>query len=107
MSFLKEKLKKDQVSNFEELKEIILEAGSRRIRPLIMTTLTTIFALLPILWASGQGSEVMRPMAIPILGGMIIEFITLFIVPVVFSFIYQKKIETNLSNSGEARYDSL
>jgi len=107
MSFLKEKLTNDQVNNFEELKEIILEAGSRRIRPLIMTTLTTIFALLPILWASGQGSEVMRPMAIPILGGMIIEFITLFIVPVVFSYIYQKKIETNLSNSGEARYDPL
>ncbi len=107
MSFLKEKLKSDHVKNFEELKEIILEAGSRRIRPLIMTTLTTIFALLPILWASGQGSEVMRPMAIPILGGMIIEFITLFIVPVVFSYIYQKKIETNLSNSSEARYDPL
>ena len=105
MSFLKENLKNDQVRNYEELKAIILEAGSRRIRPLIMTTLTTIFALLPILWATGQGSEVMRPMAIPVLGGMVIEFITLFIVPVIFSFIYQKKIETNLSNSGEARYD--
>ena len=61
-----------------------------------MTTTTTVVALLPVMWATGQGSEVMKPMAIPTLGGMAIELISLFVVPVIFSFIYEKKIEENI-----------
>ncbi|MBD66220.1 MAG: CusA/CzcA family heavy metal efflux RND transporter [Halobacteriovoraceae bacterium] len=93
ITFLREALKKYQPTHWQELKKVIQEAGSRRIRPLIMTTTTTIIALLPIMWSTGQGSEVMKPMAIPVLGGMAIELISLFVVPVIFSYIYQKKIE--------------
>ena len=93
ITFLREALKKYQPKSWTELKQVIQEAGSRRIRPLIMTTTTTIIALLPIMWSTGQGSEVMKPMAIPVLGGMAIELISLFVVPVIFSYIYQKKIE--------------
>ena len=94
MTYLKAELEKNAPQNFEELKKCIVFAGSRRIRPLIMTTTTTVIALLPVMWSTGQGSEIMKPMAIPTLGGMGVELISLFVVPVIFSFIYQKKIKS-------------
>lgn len=93
MTFLKQALNTHRPKNWHELKETIMEAGTRRIRPLVMTTTTTVIALLPVMWSTGQGSEVMKPMAIPTLGGMAIELVSLFVVPVIFSFIYEKKIE--------------
>lgn len=92
MTYLQAEIKKNKPKSWLELKNCIIEAGSRRIRPLIMTTTTTIVALLPIMWATSTGSEVMKPMAIPALGGMIVEMITLFIVPIVFSYYEQKRI---------------
>ena len=47
-----------------------------------MTTITTIAALLPVMWSTGTGSEVMKPMAIPTLGGMLVATVTLFVVPI-------------------------
>ena len=49
-----------------------------------MTTLTTIFALLPVLLSSGRGADVARAMAIPVFGGMLVEPFTTFIVPSVY-----------------------
>ena len=93
MTYLKNSVIKNAPQNLKELNGCILEAGSRRIRPLLMTTITTIVALIPVLWSNSTGSEIMKPMAIPVIGGMIIELITLFVVPVFFSFFEQKKIE--------------
>jgi Cu(I)/Ag(I) efflux system membrane protein CusA/SilA len=93
MTYLQETIKSKAPSNWIELKDCILEAGSRRIRPLVMTTTTTVVALIPIMWSTSTGSEVMKPMAIPTLGGMLVELITLFIVPVVYSYFEQRKIE--------------
>ena len=92
ITYLQQTIKKYVPKDWDTLKGCIIEAGSRRIRPLIMTTTTTVLALIPIMWATGTGSEVMKPMAIPILGGMLVEIVTLFIVPVVFSFFEHKKI---------------
>lgn len=100
MTFLREALKGHKPSTWSELKETICEAGCRRIRPLVMTTTTTVIALLPVMWATGQGSEVMKPMAIPTLGGMAIELISLFVVPVIFSFVYENKIK-NQNEKGD------
>ncbi|SHI63601.1 Cu(I)/Ag(I) efflux system membrane protein CusA/SilA [Arenibacter nanhaiticus] len=63
----------------------VVEAGEKRIRPCLMTTATTILALLPVLTATGRGSDIMIPMAIPSFGGMLIALITLFVVPVLYS----------------------
>jgi Cu(I)/Ag(I) efflux system membrane protein CusA/SilA len=57
-----------------------------------MTTTTTVVALLPIMWATGTGSEVMKPMAIPTLGGMLVEIVTLFVIPIIFSYFEHRKI---------------
>ena len=62
----------------------VLLAGGRRIRPCLMTTATTLLALLPILTSSGRGSDIMMPMAIPAFGGMLIALLTLFVVPVLY-----------------------
>lgn len=97
MTYLQEAIKLHKPQNWGELKECIIEAGSRRIRPLIMTTTTTVVALVPVMWATSTGSEVMKPMAIPTLGGMTVELLTLFVVPVVFSYFEQKRIKNEHS----------
>ena len=98
MTYLQEAIKIHKPHNWQELKECIVEAGSRRIRPLVMTTTTTVVALLPVMWSTSTGSEIMKPMAIPTLGGMLVELITLFIVPITFSYFEYKKIsEENLA----------
>lgn len=92
MTYLQQAVKDNKPCDWEELRSCILEAGSRRIRPLIMTTVTTVLALAPVMWASSTGSEIMKPMAIPTLGGMTVVAITLFVVPVCFSFFEQRNI---------------
>ncbi len=51
-----------------------------------MTTVTTLVALVPVLLASGRGSDLARPMALPVFGGMLIELLTIMIVPVAYSW---------------------
>ncbi len=64
----------------------IIEAGVKRLKPILMTTLTTIFALLPIALGIGQGSELQQPMAISVIGGLLIStFLTLIFMPVVYA----------------------
>ncbi|MBC8768553.1 efflux RND transporter permease subunit [Arenibacter sp. BSSL-BM3] len=63
-----------------------LEAAEKRIRPCLMTTVTTILALLPVMTSTGKGSDIMIPMAIPIFGGMVIDITSYFIVPVLYSW---------------------
>ena len=70
----------------EAIRFSVIEAGKKRIKPCLMTTATTILALLPILTSTGRGSDIMIPMAIPSFGGMLIALITLFVVPVLFSW---------------------
>ena len=53
-----------------------------RVRPAVMTAATTIIALLPVLTSTGKGSDIMIPMAIPTFGGMTIQIMTMFVVPV-------------------------
>jgi len=71
-------------NNVAEIREAVIAAGMRRIRPCLMTTATTILALLPILTSTGRGSDIMVPMAIPSFGGMTVALITLFIVPTLY-----------------------
>jgi Cu(I)/Ag(I) efflux system membrane protein CusA/SilA len=102
ITFLQQTIKKNTPKDWNSLKESIIEAGSRRIRPLIMTTVTTVAALLPIMWATGTGSEVIKPMAIPTLGGMLVELVTLFVVPVIFSYFEHRKIVLKKENVAQS-----
>lgn len=62
----------------------MLEGAQRRLRPALMTSATTILALLPVLTSSGRGSDVMIPMAIPSFGGMLLALVTVQTVPVLY-----------------------
>jgi copper/silver efflux system protein len=84
-TYLQGSFKKHKPETREELHEVVMEAGQKRVRPALMTTATTLLALLPILTSSGRGADIMIPMAIPAFGGMTIALITLFLVPVLFT----------------------
>lgn len=66
----------------EGIREAVVEAGKKRVRPAVMTTATTLIALLPVLSSTGKGSDIMVPMSIPTFGGMLIQTMTMFVVPV-------------------------
>jgi Cu(I)/Ag(I) efflux system membrane protein CusA/SilA len=66
----------------EDIREAVIHAGLKRVRPAAMTTATTLIALLPVLTSTGKGAEIMVPMAIPTFGGMLIQSMTMFVVPV-------------------------
>ncbi len=83
-TFIQQSLRKNPTRNVFELRDAIYQAGLRRIRPCVMTTLTTIIALLPVILSTGRGADVARAMALPVLGGMLVEPFTTFIVPVVY-----------------------
>jgi Cu(I)/Ag(I) efflux system membrane protein CusA/SilA len=76
-----------------ELRAAVLDGAVHRLRPKLLTEATTILSLAPILWASGVGSEVIRPMAVPVLGGILIadEVVDLFL-PVMFYWVRRRRI---------------
>ena len=84
-TYLKTSFKKHKPESREALHQAVMEAGQKRVRPALMTTATTLLALLPILTSTGRGADIMIPMAIPAFGGMTIALITLFLVPVLFT----------------------
>jgi Cu(I)/Ag(I) efflux system membrane protein CusA/SilA len=68
-------------STVEEVREAVVTAGRKRVRPAMMTTAVAVIALLPVLTSTGKGADIMVPMAIPTFGGMIIQVMTVFVVP--------------------------
>jgi len=98
-TYLTQSFKGDAPKTVHEIRTKVVEAGERRIRPCLMTTATTLLALLPILTSTGKGSDIMIPMAIPSFGGMLIALITLFIVPVLYSL----RHEWQLKNTRDER----
>ncbi len=73
------------------LVEAIHTAGRRRLRAIIMTSLTTIFAMLPVLFTSDMGSELQRPLAIAMIGSMVVgTLVSIFIIPLFYWSIYRK-----------------
>jgi Cu(I)/Ag(I) efflux system membrane protein CusA/SilA len=64
-----------------DVREAVILAGKKRVRPAIMTTAVAVIALLPVLSSTGKGADIMVPMAIPMFGGMVIQVMTVFVVP--------------------------
>lgn len=70
----------------KEVRDAVVFAGHKRVRPAMMTAAVAIIALLPILSSTGKGADIMIPMAIPTFGGMIIQLMTMFVVPILQCF---------------------
>ncbi len=84
-TYLKQSFEKRKPKSIGEIRKAVMEAGLRRVRPCLMTTATTLLALMPVLTSTGRGADIMIPMAIPSFGGMTVALITLLIVPVLYS----------------------
>jgi len=92
-TYLTQTFDKNKPKDRKGIRASVVEAGEKRIRPCLMTTATTILALLPVLTSTGRGSDIMIPMAIPSFGGMLIALVTLFVVPVLFSWKHEFQLK--------------
>jgi Cu(I)/Ag(I) efflux system membrane protein CusA/SilA len=81
---LEQIFKRRNPSTVKEIREATVIAGRRCVRPCLMTVVSTILALIPVLTSTGRGNGIMVPMAIPSFGGMTIVVITIFVVPVLY-----------------------
>jgi Cu(I)/Ag(I) efflux system membrane protein CusA/SilA len=92
-NYLDQSFKNNKTTSVSEVRNAVVIAGKRRIKPAVMTSATTIIALLPVLTSTGRGADIMIPMAIPAFGGMIVASITYFIVPVLYSMREERKLK--------------
>ena len=90
------------------IREFVIQGAAKRLRPKLMTVSVGLFGLIPILWATGVGSDIMRPITIPLIGGTISSTIyVLLITPVIFEMIKERelkrkgKVELINAESGE------
>ena len=93
-TYMKQGFEKKKPQSIEAVRQAVIHAGCMRVRPATMTTATTIIALLPILTSQGKGADIMVPMAIPSFGGMLIQVMTMFVVPVLYCM-WQERIIKN------------
>ena len=92
-TYLDQSFNKHKPVTIQEVRAAVIYAGLRRIKPAVMTSATTIIALLPVLSSTGRGADIMIPMAIPAFGGMVLASVTYFIVPVLYSLREERKIK--------------
>ena len=83
-TYIKQTFEREKPKTVEEVREAIMHAGIKRVRPAMMTAAVAIIALIPVLTSTGKGSDIMVPMAIPTFGGMTIQVMTMFVVPVLY-----------------------
>ncbi len=91
-TYLAQRFRAAPAHTVEEVRERVVEAGQRRVRPCLMTTATTALALLPVITSQGRGADVMVPMALPSIGGMGAILLTLFVVPVLYAWVEEREL---------------
>lgn len=102
LSTLDDLFRKKVPKTIEDIRRTVIEGGLLRVRPAMMTTTTTIIALLPVMLSTGTGSEIMKPMASPTVGGLVTATLSnLILVPVLYSWIKERQF--NKTRKGEVR----
>ena len=80
--------------NASIIRKFVMEGSVKRLRPKLMTVLIGLFGLIPILWSTGVGSDIMRPITLPLIGGVISSTIyVLLITPVIFEIIKERELK--------------
>ena len=97
-TYLDQIFKRRRLTSIRDIRDATVQAGLKRVRPCLMTTATTLVALLPVLLATGRGADVARAMALPVFGGMCFGLITLFVVPVLYCGYKELKMEIGLDD---------
>ena len=103
-TYLDQSFFRRRITTNEEARKATLAAGLRRVRPCLMTTATTILALIPVLTSTGRGSDIMVPMAIPSFGGMMIEIMTMLVVPVLYCSVQEWKLRLGIEDPRFAQH---
>lgn len=106
-SYLDHSFRKDRIASAQHAREATVAAGLRRVRPCLMTTATTLLALIPVLTSTGRGSDIMVPMAIPSFGGMTIEIMTMLVVPVLYCSVMEWKLKLGVDDPRFAKNAKL
>jgi Cu(I)/Ag(I) efflux system membrane protein CusA/SilA len=101
-TYLDQSFRARRAVTIEQIREATVAAATRRIRPSLMTSATTILALVPVLSSTGRGADVMVPMAIPSVGGILIVLISLFVVPVAYCAVAEFRLRRATASSGLA-----
>ncbi len=92
LSFIDADVKRETPDSINALKECVVQAASRRVRPVVMTVVSTMAGLLPIMLSSGTGADVTQRIAAPMLGGMLtVLVLNLLILPVIYSLVLEKR----------------
>ena len=91
-TYLDQRFEQVRPATVAAAREATVHAGQRRIRACLMTTATTVLALLPVLTSTGRGSDIMLPMSLPVFGGMAMEIATLFLAPVLYCWMAERKL---------------
>lgn len=92
LSTLEDLFKKKTPKTIEDIRGLVIEGGLLRVRPAMMTTATTIIALMPVMLSTGTGSEIMKPMASPTVGGLVTATLSnLILVPVLYCWIKERQ----------------
>ncbi|UCD76590.1 MAG: efflux RND transporter permease subunit, partial [Phycisphaerales bacterium] len=105
-TWLRQVFRQRKPATVDEIRAATVEAGQRRVRACLMTTATTILALLPVLTSTGRGSDIMVPMAIPSFGGMLVALLSLFVVPTLFCFVQEWRLRFSKITPSTAEGDS-
>jgi Cu(I)/Ag(I) efflux system membrane protein CusA/SilA len=95
-TYLRQSFERRRTETLPELRAATVAAGQRRARPCLMTTATTVLALLPVLTSTGRGADIMIPMAIPSVGGMGMVVLTMFTVPVLFCWAEETRLRARV-----------
>ena len=95
-TYLKQVFDEEKPQTVKDIRSSVLHAGSKRVRPAMMTAATAIIALIPVLTATGKGADVVIPMAIPSFGGMLLQVMTMFVVPVLYSMWKERKLKKEI-----------
>ncbi len=103
-TYIRQRFEADKPSTRDEIRASVIEAGHRRLRPCLMTSATTLLALLPVLTAKGRGADLLMPMTLPAIGGMTLAIVTWFTVPALASFAREQyaKIEQKKESDKES-----
>jgi copper/silver efflux system protein len=101
-TYLEQTFQKRKPSSIDQIRKATIEAGERRARPCLMTSATTVLALIPILTSTGRGADIMVPMAIPSFGGMLVVVISIFVVPVLFCVVKEFAYRSKIGDTGAA-----
>jgi Cu(I)/Ag(I) efflux system membrane protein CusA/SilA len=97
-TYIQQVLQRQKIESVDQLRGAIYEAGLKRIRPCVMTTMTTLVALLPVMVSTGRGADVARAMALPVFGGMLVEPFSSFVVPTLYCAYMELKIHAGFQD---------